>query len=138
MNDSKKQFVEQLLAADRLSADLRRHYEKEVHAMLEKSIGPRQRRLCLVAAVLLDCWGVLEPDGTGDSCHGCYRKDTSLEPLPAFLILALCVLGTGLALLLVAGCSSAPYWKVFSTSATAGGRRGPVFMPGCSARCSCC
>jgi hypothetical protein len=34
-----------------------------------------------------------------------------LEPLPAFLILAFCVLATGLALLLVAGMLLRAYWK---------------------------
>jgi hypothetical protein len=98
MNDSKKQFVEQLLAADLPSPDLRRHYEKEVHAMLEKSIGPRQRRLCLVAAVLLGLLGVFwSLTGLGTLATA-GRQDTPWEPLPASLILAFGVLATGLAL----------------------------------------
>jgi hypothetical protein len=112
MNDSKKQFVEQLLAADRPSADLRRHYEKEVHAMLEKSIGPRQRGLCLVAAVLLGLlaayWSLT---GLGMLATAVGRQDTALEPLPMFLILAFGILATGLALLPVAGMLLRSYWK---------------------------
>jgi hypothetical protein len=116
MNDSKKQFVEQLLAADRPSPDLRRHYEKEVHAMLEKTIGPRQRRLCLVAAVLLGLLGVywsLLGLGTlaQDLAQAVGRKDTPVEPLPASLILKCCILVSGLALLLVAGMLLRAYWK---------------------------
>ena len=52
MNESKKRFVEQLLAADPPSPDARGRYEKEVRAMLEKTISPRQRRLYLIAAVV--------------------------------------------------------------------------------------
>jgi hypothetical protein len=113
MNDSKKQFVEQLLAADRPSPDLRRHYEKEIHAMLEKTIGPRQRRLCLVAAVLLGLlgvyWSLLGLGALATTAVG--RKDLPLELLPTFLILEFCILVTGLALLLVAGMLLRAYWK---------------------------
>ena len=112
MNDSKKQFVEQLLTADRPSPDLQRHYEKEVHAMLEKSIGPRQRRLCLVAAVFLGllgaCWSLT---GLGSLVTAVTRQDAPQELLPVFMIVALCVLATGLALLLVAGMLLRAYWK---------------------------
>jgi hypothetical protein len=112
MNDSKKQFVEQLLAADRPSPDLRRHYEKEVHAMLEKSIGPRQRGLCLVAAVLLGLLGVYwSLGGLGALTTAVGRKDTPVEPQLALLILTFCVLASGLALLLVAGMLLRAYWK---------------------------
>jgi hypothetical protein len=112
MNDSKKQFVEQLLTADRPSPDLRRHYEKEVHAMLEKSIGPRQRRLCLVAAVLLGLLGVnWFLAGLGALATAVGRNDTPVDLVPVFLILALCILATGLAVLLVAGMLFRAYWK---------------------------
>jgi hypothetical protein len=112
MNDSKKQFVEQLLSADRPSPELRRHYEKEVHAMLEKSIGPRQRRLCLVAAALFGLLGVYwSLTGLGTLATAVGRKDTPLEPLSAVLIVAFCILATGLALLLVAGMLLRAYWK---------------------------
>jgi hypothetical protein len=112
MNSSKKQFVEQLLAADRPSPDLRRHYEKEVHAMLEKSIGPRQRGLCLVAAVLLGLLGVnWSLAGLGALATAVGRKDTPVDLVPVFLILAFCILATGLALLLVAGMLLRAYWK---------------------------
>jgi hypothetical protein len=112
MNDSKKQFVERLLDADRPSPDLRRRYEKEVHAMLEKSIGPRQRRLCLVAAVLLGLlgggWSLM---GLGTLATAVDRKDLPVEVLPAYLIVAFGVFTTGLALLLVAGMLLRASWK---------------------------
>src|SRR5215470_9824943 len=112
MNDSKKQFVEQLLTADRPSPDLRRHYEKEVHAMLEKSIGPRQRRLCLVAAVLFGLLGVYwSLTGLGVLATAIGRTDAPVRPEPALLLLVFCVLATGLALLLVAGMLFRAYWK---------------------------
>jgi hypothetical protein len=53
MNESKKQFVDRLLAADTPSPDAREKYEKEVRAMLEKTLSPRQRGVYLVVAVLL-------------------------------------------------------------------------------------
>ena len=112
MNDSKKQFVEQLLAADRPSPDLRRHYEKEVHAMLEKSIGPRQRRLCLVAAVLLGLLGVYwSLTGLGVLAGRVLATNSGVDTHPAILILLFCILATGLALLLVAGMLLRAYWK---------------------------
>jgi hypothetical protein len=53
MNDSKKQFVNQLIAADPPSLDARGRYEKEVRAMLENKLTPRQRGVYLVVAALL-------------------------------------------------------------------------------------
>ncbi len=53
MNEVKKRFVDQLLAADPPSSEARRRYEKEVHAMLEKTLTPRQRGIYLLGAVLL-------------------------------------------------------------------------------------
>jgi hypothetical protein len=112
MNDSKKQFVEQLLAADRPSPDLRRHYEKEVHAMLEKTISPRQRGLYLIAAVVSGPLGAyLSLIGLGTLVTAAGRKAPSVEPGPAILLLVLCILATGLALLLVAGMLFRTYWK---------------------------
>src|SRR4029077_12157158 len=101
MNDLKKQFVERLLAADRPSPDLRRHYEKEVHAMLEKTISPRQRGLYLIAAVVSGPLGAyLSLIGLGTLVTAAGRKAPSVEPGPAILLLVLCILATGLALLL--------------------------------------
>lgn len=53
MNESRKRFVDQLLAADPPSPDARDRYEKEVRAMLEQTLGPRRRLLYFAAAVLL-------------------------------------------------------------------------------------
>jgi hypothetical protein len=112
MKDSKKQFVEQLLGADRPSPDLRRLYEKEVHAMLEKSIGPRQRGLYLVAAVLMGLLGMYwSLGGLGALATDVGRTDTSVESFSAMVIVAFCVLASGLALLLVAGMLLSAYWK---------------------------
>ena len=80
--------------------------------MLEKSIGPRQRKLCLVAAVLLGLLGVYwSLAGLGALATAVGRKDTPVDLVPVFLILAFCILATGLALLLVAGMLLRAYWK---------------------------
>jgi hypothetical protein len=109
MNESKKRFVEQLLAADPPSPDARGRYEKEVRAMLEKTISPRQRRLYLIAAVVSGLLGAyLSLIGLGTLVG---RTAPLVEPGPALLLLVLCILATGLALLLVAGMLFRTYWK---------------------------
>ena len=112
MNESKKRFVEQLLAADPPSPDARGRYEKEVRAMLEKTISPRQRRLYLIAAVVSGLLGAyLSLIGLGTLVTAAGRTAPLVEPGPASLLLVLCILATGLALLLVAGMLFHNYWK---------------------------
>jgi hypothetical protein len=112
MNESKKRFVEQLLAADPPSPDARGRYEKEVRAMLEKTISPRQRRLYLIAAVVSGLLGAyLSLIGLGTLVSAAGRTAPLVEPGPALLLLVLCILATGLALLLVAGMLFRTYWK---------------------------
>jgi hypothetical protein len=112
MNESKKRFVEQLLAADPPSPDARGRYEKEVRAMLEKTISPRQRRLYLIAAVVSGLLGAyLSLIGLGTLVTAAGRTAPLVEPGPASLLLVLCILATGLALLLVAGMLFRTYWK---------------------------
>jgi hypothetical protein len=112
MNESKKRFVEQLLAADPPSPDARGRYEKEVRAMLEKTISPRQRRLYLIAALVSGALGAyLSLIGLGTLVTAAGRTAPLVEPGPASLLLVLCILATGLALLLVAGMLFRTYWK---------------------------
>jgi hypothetical protein len=112
MNESKKRFVEQLLAADPPSPDARGRYQKEVRAMLEKTISPRQRRLYLIAAVVSGLLGAyLSLIGLGTLVEAAGRTAPLVEPGPALLLLVLCILATGLALLLVAGMLFRTYWK---------------------------
>jgi hypothetical protein len=112
MNESKKRFVEQLLAADPPSPDARGRYEKEVRAMLEKTISPRQRGLYLIAAVVSGLLGAyLSLIGLGTLITAAGRTAPLVEPGPASLLLVLCILATGLALLLVAGMLFRTYWK---------------------------
>ena len=112
MNESKKRFVEQLLAADPPSPDARGRYEKEVRAMLEKTISPRQRGLYLIAAVVSGLLGAyLSLIGLGTLVTAAGRTAPLVEPGPASLLLVLCILATGLALLLVAGMLFRTYWK---------------------------
>ena len=112
MNESKKRFVEQLLAADPPSPDARGRYEKEVRAMLEKTISPRQRGPYLIAAVVSGSlgayWSLI---GLGALVTTAGRTAPLVEPGPALLLLVLCILATGLALLLVAGMLFRTYWK---------------------------
>jgi hypothetical protein len=53
MNDPKPSFTERLVAADRPSPNARQRYEKELKAMLEKSLSPRQRGAYLLGAAFL-------------------------------------------------------------------------------------
>jgi hypothetical protein len=94
MNESKKRFVDDLLAADAPSPDARQNYDKEMRAMLEKTLTRGERRMYLFAAMLM-----------GLVAMGCglmvlygwisHREDATLI-VPFFLL-------TALALLVVAG-----------------------------------
>ena len=80
--------------------------------MLEKTISPRQRGLYLVAAVLSGLAGAyLSLIGLGTLVTAAGRTAPPVEPEPAILLLVLCILATGLALLLVAGMLFRTYWK---------------------------
>jgi hypothetical protein len=112
MNESKKRFVEQLLAADPPSPDARGRYEKEVRAMLETTISPRQRGLYLIAAVVSGLLGAyMSLIGLGVLVTAAGRTAPPVEPEPVFLLLVFGILATGLALLLVAGMLFRTYWK---------------------------
>ena len=90
MNESKKRFVEQLLAADPPSPDARGRYEKEVRAMLEKTISPRQRRLYLIAALVSGALGAyLSLIGLGTLVTAAGRTAPLVEPGPALLLLGI-------------------------------------------------
>jgi hypothetical protein len=58
MNESKKRFVDQLLAADAPSADARQHYEKGKRTMLEKALTRGERKEHLVVTVLMGLAGL--------------------------------------------------------------------------------
>ena len=80
--------------------------------MLEKTISPRQRGLYLVAAVVSGPLGAyLSLIGLGTLVTAAGRTAPPVEPEPARLLLVLCILATGLALLLVAGMLFRTYWK---------------------------
>ena len=80
--------------------------------MLEKTISPRQRRLYLIAAVVSGLLGAyLSLIGLGTLVEAAGRTAPLVEPGPALLLLVLCILATGLALLLVAGMLFRTYWK---------------------------
>jgi hypothetical protein len=53
MNDPKPSFTERLVAADRPMPDARQRYEKELKAMFEKSLSPRQRGAYLLGSAFL-------------------------------------------------------------------------------------
>ena len=59
MNESKKRFVDQLLAADPPSADARQNYEKGMRTMLEKTLTPGERRGYLVIAIVFGLIGLV-------------------------------------------------------------------------------
>ena len=53
MNEPKKQFAEQLLASEESTFKTSENYEKELRAMLEHTLSPKQRREWLICAL---CW----------------------------------------------------------------------------------
>jgi hypothetical protein len=102
MNESKKRFLDQLLAADPPSADARLHYEKEMRAMFEKMLTRDERRVYLFAAVLI---GLL---ATACGLMVLYVSMSHRED--STFILAF-FLPTALALLVVAGILIRGSWK---------------------------
>src|SRR5262245_45705165 len=58
MNESKKRFVDQLLAADPPSADARQQYEKGMRTMFEKTLTRGERREHLVVTVVMGLLGL--------------------------------------------------------------------------------
>jgi len=94
MNESKKRFADELLAADALSPDTRQNYDKEIRAMLEKTLTRDERRMYLVIAVL---FGLLAMGCGLMALFGWnyHREDSTL--IPVFFLL------TAPALLVVAG-----------------------------------
>jgi hypothetical protein len=58
MNESKKRFVDQLLAADPPSADARQHYEREMRNMFEKTLTRGERRTHLLVTVVMGLLGL--------------------------------------------------------------------------------
>jgi hypothetical protein len=105
MNESKKRFVDRLLAADAPSPESRRRYEEEVRAMLEKSLTPRQRTGHLVAAVLL---ALLALDIFGASL-GAFSLPAPVMEIGKYLGAVLTI--TAFALLAVAGLFFRAYWQ---------------------------
>lgn len=59
MNESKKQFVDRLLAADPLSPAARGQYEKQVRAMFEKTLSRDERWKYVMAAIFMGLSGVV-------------------------------------------------------------------------------
>jgi hypothetical protein len=112
MNESKKRFVDQLLAADPPSADARQRYEKEMRDMFEKTLTRGERRGYLFGAVLMGLLGLAHSLlGLGILVSPTGPTTSRLPPEPAFLLLATCILATGIALLNVAGILFQGYWK---------------------------
>src|SRR5262245_33935868 len=58
MNESKKRFVDRLLAAEPPSADARQRYEKKMRALFEKTLSRDERRSYLLVAVLMGLMGL--------------------------------------------------------------------------------
>src|SRR5262249_26048935 len=108
MNESKKHFVDRLLAADPPSPDGRERYAKEVRAMLEKTLTPRERGLYLVSAVVLVLMAVY---------LGFAAVNAPLGPEFLKFIVAYAWV-TALALLVLAGLLFWAYWKGVVTHGT--------------------
>ena len=109
MNESKKHFVDQLLAADPPSAEARRPYEKEMRTMFEKTLTRNERRGYLLSAVLMGLMGlgVAIEGGVNVWIEWPSRAIPEREDLnfiPAIFLL------TALVVLAVAGIQFRAYW----------------------------
>ena len=102
MSESKKRFADQLLAADPPSPDARGRYEREVRAMLETTLTPRERGGYLLGAAAL-----LAPAALlgGMAAFGSRPPDTPVMPfVEAYFAV------TAVALVAVAGLLVRAFW----------------------------
>jgi len=120
MNESKKRFVDQLLAADPPSADARQHYEKEMHAMFEKTLTHGERRDYLVTTVLMGLMGLGLAIMTGlNSLFGWPWPSGPIAARPELQFFQIWFLPTALALLAVAAISFRAYRRGIVSQRTA-------------------
>ena len=61
MSETRKHFVDQLLAADPPSSDARQRHEKEMRTMLEKRLTRYEGNEYLVVAILMGLLGLSMP-----------------------------------------------------------------------------
>jgi hypothetical protein len=66
VNESKKQFAEQLLACEESPSKASENYEKELRAMFDNKLSPKQRREWLICAA---CW----PPLAGGLCYVAFK-----------------------------------------------------------------
>jgi hypothetical protein len=123
MNESKKRFVDQLLAADAPSADApsadaRQHYEKEMRTMFEKTLTRGERREHLVVTVVMGLFGLGLAIFTGlNALFGWPSR--SIPEGPEWKFLQAASLLTAMALLAVAAISFRVYWRGMASRRTA-------------------
>jgi hypothetical protein len=103
MNESKKQFVEQLLAADPPTAEARGPYEKEMRTMFEKTLTGNERRGYRYCAVLMGLAALT--CGLEALFVWVDHSHEGVQFIAAFLLL------TAMALLVVAGILFRASWK---------------------------
>jgi hypothetical protein len=118
MNESKKRFVDQLLAADPPSADARQNHEKRMRAMVEKTLTRGQRREYLVVTVVMGLFGLVLAIYPGlNALFGWPSPPIGVGPEWKFI--RTWYLLTGMALLAVAAISFRAYRKGMVSQRTA-------------------
>jgi hypothetical protein len=103
MNEPRKRFVDELLAADAPSPDARARYEAEVRAMLDETLTPRERRMYLLNAVVSFLMGV------GIAWAATFKFP--LEPPPLTHFISAILAANSLASLAIAGLFFRGFWK---------------------------
>jgi hypothetical protein len=118
MNESKKRFVDQLLAADPPSADARQHYEKGMRTMIEKTLTRGERRGYFVVTVVMGLYGLVGVIFPGSSAL--FGWPSPPIPVgPEWKFIRTWYLLTGMALLAVAAISFRAYRKGMVSRRTA-------------------
>lgn len=100
MNEAKKRFVDQLLAADAPSTDARQNHEKRMRAMFEKTLTRGERRGYLVGTIICGLYGLAAIFPGLDALFGWSSPRIPVGPELKFI--RTCYLLTGIALLAVA------------------------------------
>src|SRR5437868_6050339 len=118
MNEAKKRFVDELLAADAPSADAQQHYEKGMRTMFEKTLTQGERRGHFVVTVVMGLFGLVLAIFAGSSALFGWPSGP-IPQGPEWQFIQTWYLLTGMALLAVAAISFRAYRRGMVSRRTA-------------------